>query len=502
MKSTLSNTKNAPNYKDFLVVEKLLAEKDSQIKELQKSNEDLWLIINNLKKHIFGKRSEKLAYTNDRQGLLFPEEQAPNSSSPIDEVLEETEIKAHKRVKRTRRALPENLPTERREYEPEDKTCVCCGSEKSKIGEEVTKELEYVPARFCVIEHVKIKRACSKCKDGVVIGKLPAGTQLIPGSQVGVGLVSHILLSKYADHLPLNRQEVIFQRYGIYIPKQRMSDWIGMITERYLMPIAEALRKEILKSRYIKADETGLKIKDIDKKGWLWGILSEEGDLFFDYNSSRSGETALGIFKISDTAQYEGFVQTDLYAGYNKVYLPERTKRVGCWAHARRKFLEVRELSKKDCDVVLKAISQLYKIEKSGNREKYSRAVIDNLKVFLLKLDQEVLPKSKLKNAINYILVQWDALTLFLDHPELKLDNNAIERQIRPIAVGRHNWLFAGSDRGAKWSACIYSLIGTCKLNNINPWDYFNDILRKVDSAKQKDIITLTPREWKKLHSS
>jgi transposase len=317
-----------------------------------------------------------------------------------------------------------------------------------------------------------------------------------------VGLMSHILISKYADHLPLNRQEVIFQRHGIGIPKQRMSDWIGIITERYLIPIAEALRKEILKSKYIKADETSLKIKDTDKKGWLWGLLSAEGDLFFDYNSSRSGRTALDLFMISDTEQYEGFVQTDLYAGYNKVFLPEKTKRVGCWAHARRKFLEVRECSKKDCDAVLKAISQLYKIERSGTRDKHSRAVIENLKILLLKMDQTVLPKSKLKNAINYTLVQWDALTLFLDHPELKLDNNAIERQIRPIAVGRHNWLFAGSEGGAVSAACMYSLIGTCKLNGINPWDYFNDILRKVGSTKQQDILTLTPREWKKLACS
>lgn len=502
MKNALLNTQDAPSYEDFLVINKLLEEsnknKDSQIKELQKSNEDLWLIITNLRKHVFGKRSEKLSYEDERQDLLFPE-QPP--TAPLEEV-EETEVKAHKRVKRVRRALPANIPIKREEYEPDEKTCACCGKEKSKIGEEITRELEYVPARFCILEHVKIKRACSKCKDGVVIGKLPAGTQLISGSQVGVGLMSHILISKYADHLPLNRQEVIFQRHGIDIPKQRMCDWIGMITERYLMPIAQALRKEILKSNYIKADETGLKIKDVDKKGWLWGMLSEEGDLFFDYNSSRSGHTALDLFKISDTEQYEGFVQTDLYAGYNKVFLPERTKRVGCWAHVRRKFLEVRELSKKDCDVVLKAISQLYKIERSGARDKHSKAVIDNLKIFLLDLDQKVLPKSKLKNAINYVLVQWYALTLFLDHPELKLDNNSIERQIRPIAVGRHNWLFAGSDRGATWAACIYSLIGTCKLNGINPWDYFNDILRKVDSVKQKDIITLTPREWKRLASS
>jgi transposase len=438
---------DASTFENLLALTKLLEESnkskdsqikalDSQVEDLKKSNEDLWSLIANLRKHIFGKRSEKLSADNDRQGLLFPEDEA---TAPL-EVVEEREVKAHKRVKRTRRGLPEDLPSERREYEPEDKTCAYCGTEKAKIGEEITKELEYIPARFCVIEHVKIKRACSKCKDGVVTGKLPAGTQLISGSQVGVGLLSHILLSKYADHLPLNRQEVIFQRYGIDIPKQRMSDWIGMISERYLMPIAQALRKEILKSNYIKADETSLKIKDVDKKGWLWGMLSKEGDLFFDYNLSRSGETALDLFKISETEQYEGFVQTDLYAGYNKVFLPEKTKRVGCWAHARRKFLEVRELSKKDCDVVLKAISQLYKIERSGTRDKHSRAVIDKLKIFLLDMNEKVLPKSKLKNAISYILVQWDALTLFLDYPELKLDNNAIERQIRPIAVGRHNW--------------------------------------------------------------
>lgn len=508
--STSSNNTSLnqePSYEDLLAANSSLL---SANKLLQEENarhgfqiSELKLELENLKKYIFGKKSEKLQEVDERQYSLFAD---PEFEKKLEEEtqLEEETVPSYTR-KRGRKPLPADIPRERFEYEPEDIICACCGEEKARIGEEITEELDFIPARFLIKEHVKVKRACSKCKDGVSTAKLPEGAIVIENCRAGAGLLAHVILSKYADHLPLHRQEQIFARHGIEIPRQRMCDWIGILCERYLMPISQAIKDEILKSDYIKADETKIKIQDQDKLGWLWGILGEKNDVYFEYNISRSGSVATDLFKNYQS----GFIQTDLYAGYNKVYVPEGTIRVGCFAHARRKFIEVQKTAKKQCDIILQLISKLYKIEKKikdlpieeklARRQKESKPIHEKLHKYLQDQSLQVLPKSKFAKAINYSLKQWDALSLFLEHGELNIDNNDIERQMRPIAVGRHNWLFAQNNRGAKWAACLFSIIATCKANKINPWDYLTDILRKIHSTKQKDIWSLTPRGWAEL---
>ena len=269
--------------------------------------------VRSLKNYVFGKKSER--FVSDAQSTLFP---LPETTSFTEELPQITPVAAHERVARKgRKPLPANLPRERIEHEPETKECSGCGKEMAKIGEEITEQLEYVPARFVIIEHVKIKRACSCCKDKVVQGQLPAGTQVIEKGRAGPGLVTHILVSKYCDHQPLNRLEQIFARHGIEIPRQRMCDWIGVAVEQILLLIAQSLKKSIRGSPYIRVDETGLDVQTAEKigelhRGQLWGMLSHEKDVYFEYASSRSGNVARDLL-----SGVTACVQSDQFSGYN-----------------------------------------------------------------------------------------------------------------------------------------------------------------------------------------
>lgn len=488
------------------------AERAPTYAELQEENTrlreqvgNLYKQLRELKRYVFGRRSEKLSLVDARQEVLFdtpPEQELTEDEEP------EVEVSPHTR-RRGRKALPADLPRERIEYEPEEIACPCCGMDRDKIGEEITEELDYVPARFVVREHVKIKRACRKCKDGVVIGKLSPETQVIEGGRPGAGLLTHIFVSKYCDHIPLHRQEQIFARHGIELPRQRMCDWIGKVVEQGLMPIAQELKRTILISSYIRADETELEVQTEEKdgklhKGYLWGALSLEGDVHFEYSPSRAGKVAEELYR-----DFKGFLQTDLYAGYSKVYVPECTVRVGCLAHVRRRFIKAEETTPRESGTILKKLAELYQIEKQARelsfderrlvRQRKSKKLFQSLEVLLRDLQLRVLPKTPLREAIDYALSQWEALVLPLEHGMLELDNNAIERQIRPIAVGRHNWLFAGNERGAKWAACLFSLIATCKLNRVNPYEYLHDVIRRYHITSHKRIADLTPRRWKSL---
>lgn len=473
-----------------------------RIASVTEQNRKLWLELKKLKNHVFGRRSEKLERLDERQGILFETEQG--EPDLVEE--EEIEVAVHKR-RRGRQPLPKDLPRERIEYEPEERVCPCCGEEMPKIGEEVTEELDYIPARFVIREHVKIKRACSKCKNGVQTGRLPAGVPIIEKGRPGPGLLAQILVGKYCDHHPLNRQEEIFLRHGVELRRQRMNDWIAYVTEQFLIPIAQAQKRLILSTDYIRADETGLKVQTPEKEGklhsgYLWGMVSPAWDVYFEYSPSRAGEVAEKLFD-----GYRGFIQTDLYAGYNPVFLPEKATRVGCWDHVRRKYVEAESVSGKECTTVLRLLAEIYRIEKKikklspddrkAVRQQKSRKVVGQLESCLRDCQLRVLPKSPLGAAIEYTLCQWPALTLFLEHGELELSNIAIEQQMKHIAVGRHNWLFAGSERGAKWAAAIFSLVCTCKKNKINPFHYFSDVLRRVHTHPNSRISELTPRMWK-----
>lgn len=471
----------------------LLSTKDREIEKLQNA-------ILNANKKTFGSKSEKLS----TEQIKFSFNQLPE---PKQESLEkEIIVEKHTRVvKKGRNPLPDDLPREEIIYEPEDTHCSCCNHELVKIGEERSSELEKIPAQLKVIEHVRIKKACPACKGaGVLVPPLPPTAFPLERARPGAGLLADIIVSKYVDHLPLHRQEDIYRRLGIELPRQRMCDWVAGVTE-LLMPIYTALKKEILSLSYIQADETTLKVQDnkIEGKchtGYLWGLHGPPSLVWFHYAETRSGKVIEEILE-----GFKGSVQTDFYAGYNQVFVPETCNRVACLAHVRRKFIEVQKTAGKECARILKYIADLYRLEKSVRtdeergilRHTKSAKIMNDLFDYLHELNQRTLPQSLLAKAIKYTLNQEKEIRYILESPVFELDNNGIERQIRPVAIGRKNYMFAGSHDGAKRAAVLYSLLNTCKLNKVNPWEWLRDVMLRVSSDKSVTAADLLPHHWK-----
>jgi transposase len=453
----------------------------------------------------FGAKSEKLS-TADQQQPLFS----------VDELVEEAEqenlptieVPAHsRRANRQRRAIPPGTPVKRIPHPPAATTCSCCGKELVQLREEVTKILNYVPARFEVEEHVRPVMACSHCRvSSPVTTPLPPGIQLIPRSPAGVGLLSYIFISKYQDHLPLHRQESMFARLGFELPRNRACSWMAALAE-ILHPLYKAIKRELLVQHYLQADETTIKIQDGEDAGkchtgYFWGLLGPPplSLAYFHYADSRAGEVPKALL-----SGFRGVLQTDAYAGYNPVYAPEETQRAGCWAHVRRKFIGIRKLAEKDVQITLELIASLYHAEPKAStpesllarRQKRSAEIVGKLHQHLSNWSARTFPNSEVQKAIQYALSQWGALTVFLSDPAISLDNNLIENQMRPIALGRKNWLFAGSHEGAMRAAVFFSLLNSCRLNKVNTWEYFNDILPKLPTARDGELVSLLPHRWK-----
>lgn len=474
----------------------LILAKDREILMLQQH-------LLNANKFRFGRKSEKLSSSIEHP-VLFPVTELEEAAQTE---LPSITIPEHKRLKkRSRREIPDGTPVRRIGHPAAETKCSCCGEALVQIREEVTKILNYVPASFELEEHIRPVMACSHCRESAPVAtKLPPGIQLIERSPAGIGLLSYILVSKYQDHLPLNRLESIFARVGFELPRQRMSDWLGQVAE-ILHPLYRAIKQELLLQRYLQADETTLKIQDGETPGkchtgYLWSILAPPLNLvYFHYADSRAGDVPKSLLD-----KFKGVLQTDLYAGYNQVYVPEQAVRAGCWAHVRRKFIEIQKLaSKQDVNKTLELIAKLYHAEPSRKplevvaaaRQKHSVPILEKLHQHLTNWNERTLPNSDVKKVLNYALSQWQALSLFTTDPEIRLDNNLIENQMRPIALGRKNWLFAGSHEGAMRAAIFFSLINSCRLNKINTAHYFNDVLARIQSTPADQLGQLLPHNW------
>lgn len=473
-------------------VESLIEENKALLiknQELESEIQKLHRILSSANKKLYGKKSEKYS---DAQEPLFD---LGNPPAPIEI---EVEIKGYTRkVKRT--PTPDMIPvTERIIYEPEVRDCPCCKKELSVIGEEVSTQIEYIPASFTKTEHVKIKKACRSCKEsGVFTGIIPDGVIPLEGCRPGASLLSAIVVGKYKDHLPLHRQEEIYKRHGIYLSKKTMCDWVGKVVLA-LEPLYKRLHQILLEGDYLHADETTIKVQDLDKTGYLWGLHAPPNLVWFHYSSSRGGAVAKEIFK-----DFKGAVLTDAYAGYNGVYVPEAVTRLACWAHIRRRFIEARKLSPSHCNTIVQLIAKLYEIENEKDperrfeqRQKKAPQIIDKIFSFLKELSQALLPRHPLQEDIQYALKQEIEARRYTTNIKFQIDNNPLERLIRPIAVGRKNYLFAGSENGAHWAAVLYTLMNSCTLNKINPFEYFKDVLLKVQTTKIADIDSLLPHNW------
>ncbi len=482
----------------------LLADVDGKTHRLQ----DLQSQLAWFKRHTFGRKSEKI---DPNQQLLFD----------VIEKLEAVQEKAAKAKKSSsaepnntrsssgrngRKPLPTDLPRERIEHEPAEETLTCsrCSGDKERIGEEITEELDYVPASFVVRQHVRGKYACKACQDGVVIADLPA--RPIEKGRPGTGLLAHILTSKYADHLPLNRQEEIFTRHGIELRRSTLCDWVGQ-SSVLLEPLVLEMKRQILASPKIHTDDTSVPVRNGPRKqirtGYLWAYIDVNNNVVFDYTPNRSREGPMAFL-----GDYCGYIQADAYAGYDAIYEKGFAVEVGCWAHARRKFFEARETDPARAHEMLALIRQLYQVEKQTRedelapaavkayRRRHSQPVLEQIEKRLETFTSEVLPKSPLGHATGYVRGQWQALNRYLEDGILSIDNNLSERVLRTVVIGRKNWLFAGNDNGGRRAAIIYSLVASCKLCKIDPFAYLRDVLERINTHPARRIADLLPANW------
>jgi transposase len=502
----------------------ILQGKDVTIESKDIEIERLEMELRLLRQKMYGPKSERMAVVDPEvQPHLFNEAEAEAK----EEVAEEIQIIQYERKKGGRRVLPENLPRIEEVHDiPEEEKVCGCGCRLSRIGEEVTEELDIIPRQCRVVRHIRPKYACRQCEgvesDKGAVQIAPAPVQLLPKTIATAGLLAAVVVEKFADGLPLYRQAARFSREGIEISRGTLSNWMVRVGE-LCNPLIEIFREELRTGPLINADETPVQVlnepgRANTTKSYMWvfrgGRPPDRGGgtvVVFDYRPTRSGD---GILKEYLT-DYTGYVQTDGYIGY-EVLSELAVKHAGCWAHVRRKFVEVVQAVEKarkgkqrrgcSADVAVSKIRRLYEIEREAiNRELTGKKLVQFRREHALPLLQEfhdwltariggTPPKGLLGTAMNYALKQWGRLVVYVEDPHVGLDNNVAENAIRPFAIGRKNWLFAGSPAGARASANLYSLVETAKANGLEPYRYLRYIFQRLPyAATPDDYRKLTP---------
>ncbi len=464
--------------------------------------EQLKLLIAKLRRLQFGRSSEKLSREIEQLELRLEELQtAQAQAAPPFEAAPQPSGE-----KPARRPLPEHLP---REQVVHQSACACpdCGGELRRLGEDVSEILEYVPEHFKVVRHVRPKLSCARCQR---IVQAAAPSRPIARGLAGPGLLAHILVSKYADHLPLYRQAQIYARQGVELDRSTLADWVGQ-SSRLLRPLVEVLGQYVLGAQKLHADDTPVPVlepgRGKTRTGRLWTYVRDDRPsgstdppaVLFRYSPDRKGEHPRAHLK-----SFAGVLQADAYAGFDELYVDGRILEAGCWAHVRRKFYDIHVNQPSPLAAeALRRIGELYAIEKDIRgrlpeeraRVRGARAgpLLDALKAWLEEQLARVSKKSELAVAIRYALSRWVALTRYRDDGRIEIDNNAAERALRAVALGRKNYLFAGSDAGGEHAAALYSLIGTAKLNDIDPEAYLRQVLERIADHPINRVAELLP---------
>jgi transposase len=497
--------------------DKLLSEKELWIQKealLLKQTTELENIIHFLNDQIkkllqerYGQKSEKIKNgenPNPNEPSFFDEAILTEEEREIKEEDEFVNVPEHPRKKPGRRRLPDTLPREQIIYDlaPYEKIC-SCGCELSQIGKQISEQLEFTPAILKVQEHIRLKYACKFCEEGVKIAPVPF--QIIPKSIATPGLLAHVLCCKFEDHLPLYRQEKIWQRLGVELPRATLCNWV-LKCGHLFAPLIELAKEELINRDYVHADETTVQVlkepgKNATSKSYMWVYLTggrEKPILIYEYAPGRGG-----IFPSQFLEDFKGYLQTDAYGGYNVLRARENITVLGCMAHVRRKFIEIVKRTNKTgkAQVAVNYIAKLYAIEKSAReknltlddifklRQEKAKPILEKFKVFLNELVPKVPPKSAFGAAISYALSNWVAINIYLENGMLNIDNNPVENKIRPFALGRRNWLFMGNSRGATAAAAIFSLIESAKANGLEGYYYLRHVLTKLPYCQSKEEL-------------
>lgn len=491
----------------------LYEEKEEENAQLRYQVASLTHQVKELQRLIFGSKQERFILVNNHPSQLTLDIQAEEvaqckitDAKKVEYTRTAMAITENKKEHPGRMKLPEHL--ERREIiiEPEQIT-----EGSKKIGEEVTEELEYEPGKLFVNRYVRPKYvSADKCaasgEEAIMIA--PMIERPLPKAIAGAGLLAQIVIDKYVDHLPLYRQQERFKREGILIPYSTITDWVSN-TCKLIAPLYEALRKEIITSDYLHADESPIKVLDKDKKGethrgYFWVYHNSiERMVLFDYQQGRGREGPAVMLK-----DFKGHLQTDGYAVYDFFKEKEEVTLMHCMAHARRMFYEALSNDKPRSEYALSQIQLLYAIEHTAKeqslngeqllqlRQREALSLLQSLGKWMKDEYVKVLPKSPIGKALGYSIERWSRLMLYTTNGKLSIDNNPVENSIRPVAIGRKNYLFAGSHEAAQRSAMLYSLLGTCKLHHVNPFVWLREILQRISSHPINKIADLLPHHW------
>src|SRR5213082_1138252 len=454
-----------------------------------------------LKRTKYGRSSEQLEGKIAQMQLTLEDLEASLAEKP--EHLRPVPQEPH--VKPVRRALPAHLPREEVVHESAC-SCPACGGELRRLGEDVSEMIEYVPGRYKVIRHVRPKLSCGACQK---IVQASAPSRPIARGLAGPAFLAHVLVSKYADHLPLYRQSQIYAREGLELDRSTLADWVGGASE-LLEPLVRSLGRYVMSATKLHGDDTPVPVlcpgRGTTKQGRLWTYVrddrpaasTEPPAVLFRYSPDRKGERPK-----AHLTRFTGVLQADAYAGFERLY-GERIQEAACWAHVRRKFYDIHVAHASPIAAeALDRIGRLYGIEaeirgrlpdeRAAVRQARARPELEALHAWLHATVTTLSKKSELAVAIRYALSRWTALTRYRDDGRLEIDNNAAERALRAVALGRKNWLFAGSDDGGERAEVIYSLLGTAKLNNLDPEGYLRYVLERIADHPINRVEELLP---------
>ncbi|MGC2793528.1 MAG: IS66 family transposase [Candidatus Sulfotelmatobacter sp.] len=487
-----------------------------QHKELTSSTheiEHLKLVIEKYRRMIFGRKSEKLSGELEQLEFRLEELETAQAAEEAAQAATEatqassTRTDSKRRSRPARKPIPEDLPREVVTHLPAHNCCPDCGGALRQFGEDVSEQLERIPASFKVIRHVRPKFACAACESVV---EAPAPARPIDRGLPGPGLLAHVLVSKYADHLPLYRQSQIYAREGVDLDRSTLAGWVGAASE-LLTPLVDEIRKHVLAAAKIHADDTPVPVlapgNGKTKTGRLWTYVRDDRPagystapaVWFTYSEDRKGEHPRRHLK-----DFKGALQADAYAGFHHLYGDGAIYEVACWAHTRRKFHDIHvSHASPTTTEALARIGALYGIEEQirgkpaelrrSVRQTHARPLLDELRQWMDKTLRSLSTKSATAEAIRYALSRWRALTRYVDDGLLEIDNNAAERALRAVAIGRKNYLFMGADSGGQRAASLYSLIGTAKLNDLDPAFYLRTVLATITEHPINRISELLP---------